>query len=92
MRHVSEIRKTLIFTRVLYYVGYKFAVQGGVMKVSKSILVVMKVSKGILVVMKAKRIENLYKLDRSTEVNHEVVIYEDVRDSSRLWHQRPPYE
>ena len=52
VRHVLELRKNLISMGVLDDVGYKFAVQGGVMKISK----------GILVVMKANRVGNLYKL------------------------------
>ena len=52
VRHVPELRKNLISMGVLDGAGYKFAIQGGVMKVSK----------GILVIMKAIRIHNLYKL------------------------------
>ena len=49
LRHVPELRKNLISLGVLYSVGYRCTTQGGVLKVSK----------GILVVMKEKRIENL---------------------------------
>ena len=63
---------------VLDSVGYKFAVQGGVIEVSKV----------ILVVMKEKRIGNLYKLDVSTEESYTVVVFKDARDSFCLWHQR----
>ena len=52
VRHVPELRKNLISMGVMDVVGYKFVVQGGIMKVYKS----------TLVVMKAIRIGNLYKL------------------------------
>ena len=42
VRHVPELRKNLIYVGVLNTAGYKFVVQGGVMKVSKGILMVMK--------------------------------------------------
>ena len=52
VRHVPELRKNLISMGVLDNVGYKFAVQGGVMKISK----------GILVFMKANKVSNLINL------------------------------
>jgi hypothetical protein len=57
VRHVPELRKNLISLGVLDYVGYKCTTQGGVLKVSKV----------ILVVMKEKRIRNLYQLEGRTE-------------------------
>jgi hypothetical protein len=56
VRHVPELRKNLISLGVLDYVGYKCTTQGGVLKVSK----------GILVVMKAKMIGNLYQREGMT--------------------------
>jgi hypothetical protein len=56
VRHVPELRNNLISLGVLYSVGYRCTTQGGVLKVSK----------GILVVMKAKRIGNLYQLEGRT--------------------------
>ena len=53
VRHVPELRNNLISFIFIYSVGYMCVVQGGVLKVSK----------GILVVMKEKRIENLYHLE-----------------------------
>jgi hypothetical protein len=50
VRHVLELRKNLIYLGVLDSSGYKCTTQGGVLKVSK----------GILVVMKTKRNGNLY--------------------------------
>jgi hypothetical protein len=63
VRHLLELRKNLISLGFLYYVGYKCTTQGGVLNVSK----------GILVVMKAKRIKNLYQLEGRTTVNQAVV-------------------
>jgi hypothetical protein len=51
-----RIRKKLISLGVLDSVGYRCTTQGGVLKVSK----------GILVVMKEKRIRNLYQLEGRT--------------------------
>jgi len=50
VRHVPELRKNLISLGVLDSAGYRCTTQGGLLKVSK----------GILVVMKAKRMENFY--------------------------------
>jgi hypothetical protein len=50
VRNVPKFRKNLISLGVLYSCGYKYTIQGGVLKPSKS----------ILVVMNAKRIENIY--------------------------------
>ena len=63
MRHVPELRKNLISMGVLDDAGYKFTVQGGVMKISK----------GILVVMKENRIGNLYKVEGRTKFDHTTV-------------------
>ena len=76
VRHVLELRKNLISLGVLDFVGYKCATQGGVLKVSK----------GILVIMKKKRIGNLYQLEGRTKVNQAAVASEDISDSVRLWH------
>ena len=48
----------------------------------------MKISKGILVVMKANRVENLYKLEGRTEIDHAIVASVGAADFTRLWHQR----
>ena len=53
VRYIHELRKNLISMGFLDNAGYKLSVQGGVMKISK----------GILVVMKENRIGNLYKLE-----------------------------
>jgi transposase InsO family protein len=49
---------------------------------------ILKVSKGILVVMKEKRIENVYHLEGRIELNQVVVEYEYESDYVRLWNQR----
>jgi hypothetical protein len=77
VRHVPELRKSLISLGVLDSVGYKCTTQGGVSKVSK----------GILVFMKEKMIDNLYQLEGRTEINQVVLAYEGASDSTNLWHQ-----
>jgi 5'-3' exoribonuclease 2 len=49
---------------------------------------VLKVSKGILVVMKEKRIGNLYHLEGRTKINQSLVAIEGARDSIYLWYPR----
>jgi hypothetical protein len=73
-RHVPELRKILISLRVLDFGSYKCTVQGGVLKVSK----------GILVVMKVKWIESLCHLEERTESIQAVVVYEGASDYTRL--------
>ena len=53
VRHVPKLRKKLISLGVLDSIGYKCTTQGGVLKVSKC----------ILVVMKENRIRNLYHIE-----------------------------
>ena len=62
VRYVLELKLNFISLRVLDSNGYKYASQGGALKVSK----------GSLVVMKATKVDNLYKLEGSTEVAYEV--------------------
>jgi hypothetical protein len=79
VRHVPKLRNNLISLGVLYSGGYKCTVEGGVMKVSK----------GILLVMKAKRIENIYQLEGITESDQVAAVSKNVSVSTRLiWHQR----
>jgi hypothetical protein len=77
VRHVPKHRKNLISLGVIYSIGYKCITQGGVLKVSK----------GVLVVIKENRIENLYHLEGRTEINQTVVASEGASDSTRLWNQ-----
>jgi hypothetical protein len=79
VRHVPKLRKNLISLGVLDSGGYKCIVQGGVLKVSK----------GILVVMKDKKIGNLYQLlEGRKKINQATVVSEGASDSTHLWHQR----
>ena len=59
--------------------GYKFASQGGALKVSK----------GVLVVLKDTKIENLYKMEESTQINGAIMISGEENKSTHLWHQQP---
>ena len=60
---------------VLDNAGYKFAVQGGVMKISK----------GIFVVMKENRVGNLYKIEGRKEIDHATVASVGGADFTCLW-------
>jgi hypothetical protein len=70
VRYVPELKSNLISLGVLDSCGYKYTGQGGALTLSK----------GSLVVMKETKVDNLYKLEGSTEVASEVT---DV--SSCLW-------
>ena len=70
VRYVPELKSNLISLGVLDSCGYRYTGQGGALTLSK----------GNLVVMKAIKVDNLYKLEGSTEVESEVT---DV--SSFLW-------
>jgi hypothetical protein len=73
VRFVPELKINLISLGVLDSGGYKYTGQGGALKVSK----------GSLVVMKETKIDNLYKLEGSTEVESEVTYV-----SSCLWQKQ----
>jgi hypothetical protein len=62
VRYVPELKSNLISLGVLDSCGYKYTSQGGALTLSK----------GNLVVMKATKVDNLYKLEGSTEVASEV--------------------
>jgi hypothetical protein len=70
VRYVPDLKSNLISLGVLDSCGYKYTCQGGALTLSKDSLVVMKETK----------VDNLYKLEGSTEVAYEVT---DV--SSCLW-------
>ena len=70
VRYVPELKSNLISLGVLDSCGYKYTGQGGALTLSKGSLVVMKVTK----------VDNLYKMEGSTQVAYEVT---DV--SSCLW-------
>jgi hypothetical protein len=62
VRYVAELKSNLISLGVLDSCGYKYTGQGGALTVSK----------GNLVVMKTTMVDNLYKLEGSTEVVSQV--------------------
>jgi len=62
VRYVPELKSNLISLGVLDSCGYKYTGQGGALTVSK----------GNLVVMKTTMVDNLYKLEGSTEVVSQV--------------------
>jgi hypothetical protein len=62
VRYVLELKSNLISLGVLDSSRYKYTGQGGTLTLSK----------GNLVVMKEKKVDNLYKLERSIEVAYEV--------------------
>jgi hypothetical protein len=70
VRYVPDLKLNFISLGVFYSGGYKYAGQGGALKVSK----------GSLVVMKATKVDNIYKSEGSTEVASEVTYV-----SSCLW-------
>jgi hypothetical protein len=70
--YVPKIKSNLISLGVLDSYGYKYIGQGGALTLSK----------GNLVVMKETKVDNLYKLEGSTEVAYEVTYV-----SSCLWHK-----
>jgi len=70
---VSELKINLIWLGVLDSEGYKYTTQGGALKVSK----------GSLVVMKETKIDDIYKLEGSTEMASEV-----TNVSSFLWKKK----
>jgi hypothetical protein len=70
VRYVPEHKSNLISLRVLDSCGYKYAGQGGTLTLLT----------GSLVVMKETKVDNIYKVEGSTEVAYEVT---DV--SSCLW-------
>jgi hypothetical protein len=70
VRYVPELKSNLISLGVLDSCGYKYTSQCGALTVSK----------GSLVVMKETKVDNLYKLEGSTEVASEVTYV-----SSYLW-------
>jgi 5'-3' exoribonuclease 2 len=59
VRYVLDLKLNLISLGILDSSGYKYIGQGGELKVSKGSLVVMKVAK----------VDNLYKLEGSIEVD-----------------------
>ena len=60
VRYIPKLKSNLISLGVLDSCGYKYTGQGGALTLSK----------GSLVVMKAIKVDNLYKMEGSTEVTY----------------------
>jgi hypothetical protein len=83
VRHVPKLKNNLISLGFLDSRGYKCTCQGGVLKVSK----------GILVVMKATKIGNLYQLEGSTEINEATMVSEEANETTSFMASKTrPYE
>ncbi|XP_065044048.1 retrovirus-related Pol polyprotein from transposon TNT 1-94 isoform X1 [Musa acuminata AAA Group] len=80
VRHVPNLKKNLIFLGTLKALGCKYTAEGGVMKVSRS----------ALVVMKACRSGSLYILQGTTVIGSVAVSSSSLSDSdiTKLWHMR----
>ena len=74
VRHVPDLRKNLISLGTLDSNGYKFSVEGGVLRVSK----------GSLIVMKGKKVNTLYILQGSTVTGDVVVSMSEDADLDPL--------
>ena len=79
VRHVPNLRKSLISMGALTRIGCNWIGQGDTLKVSK----------GTLTVIKAKKIQNLYALQRHTILSEAGVSeVSGCEGSARLWHFR----
>ncbi|MCQ7691360.1 DDE-type integrase/transposase/recombinase, partial [Salmonella enterica] len=80
VRHVPDLKKNLISLGTLEALGCKYTAEGGVMKVSRS----------ALVVMKACRSGSLYILQGTTVTGSVAVSSSSLSDSdiTKLWHMR----
>ena len=80
VRHVPDLKKNLISLGTLEALGCKYTTEGGVMKVSRS----------ALIVMKACRSGSLYILQGTTVTGSVAVSSSSLSDSdiTKLWHMR----
>ena len=80
VRHVPDLRKNLISLGVLDDLGYSYSSKGGIMKITKS----------ALMVMKGQKISTLYRLIGNTVVGRVAVTtpVESSTDDTKLWHMR----
>ena len=80
VRHVPDLKKNLISLGILEALGCKYTAEGGVMKVSRS----------ALIVMKACRSGSLYILQGTTVTGSVAVSSSSLSDSdiTKLWHMR----
>ena len=76
MRHIPDLRKTLLLLGALKVQGYKFSGTNGVLKVIK----------GSMMVLKAEHTTNLYNVIISVVIGDASVATE--KDITRLWHMR----
>lgn len=80
VRYVLDLKKNLISLRALNLSGWKYSVEGGMLKVIN----------GIMVVMKSLKAGNLYKLIKSVAISGATIIIDDegIIDDVDLWHIR----
>ena len=80
VKHVLDLRKNLISSRVLDNLGYSYSLKGRIMKITK----------GVLMVMKGQKLSTLYRLIGNTVVGRVVVTtpVESSTDNTKLWHMR----
>ena len=78
VRHVPELRKSLISLGTLEASGCKYTGEGGVLKVKR----------GALVVIKGERMGSLYKLVGKTITGDAAVSTSSDEDATPMWHAR----
>ena len=78
VRHVPDLRRNLISLRVLDNFGHSYSSKGGIMKITKS----------SLMVMKEQKVSMLYRLIGNTVVGRVVVTtpVESSTNDTKLWH------
>ena len=80
VRHVPDLRKNLISLGVLDDLGYSYSLKGGIMKITK----------GVLMVMKGQKVRTLYKLIGNAVVGRVAIttLVESSTADTKLWHMR----
>ena len=78
VRHVPDLRRSLISVGALSRLDLKIVVEGEKMKISK----------GSMIVMRGVRAGNLYLLKGTTVIGESASVTSVDSDSSRLWHLR----
>ena len=78
VRHVPDLRRNLISLRVLDNFGHSYSSKGGIMKITKS----------FLMVMKEQKVSMLYRLIGNTVVGRVAITIpvESSTDDTKLWH------
>ena len=79
-RRILDLKKTIISLSTLDSLGYKYSDKGGVIQVSK----------GLLVIMKGNKVDDLYFLQGSTMTSSAAVSSSNDPDSDTtcLWHMQ----